>query len=73
MVLPESYAFFFRKVKLFLQSVAGSFFPELLKYPKVKPLYKRDKKSCISNYRLISLPTAFSKIFEKVMNRRVIS
>jgi hypothetical protein len=47
-----------------------SSFSELLKYLKVKPLYKRDKKSCISNYRPILLSTAFSKIFEKVMNRR---
>jgi hypothetical protein len=39
---------------------------ERLKYSKVKPLYRKGEKSCISNFRPISLLTAFSKIFEKV-------
>jgi hypothetical protein len=35
------------------------------------PLHKKGEKSCISNYRPISLLTAFSEIFEKVMYKRV--
>jgi hypothetical protein len=48
------------------QSVVVGVFPEWFKYSKVKPLYKKGEKSCISNNRPISLLTAFSKIFEKV-------
>jgi Notch-like protein len=51
--------------------MAVGVFPELLKYSKVKPLYKKGGKSCIYNYRPISLLTVFSKTFEKVMYKRV--
>jgi hypothetical protein len=36
----------------------------------VKPIHKKGEKSCISNYRPISLLTAVSKIFEKVIYKR---
>ncbi|XP_047105346.1 protein bric-a-brac 2-like isoform X6 [Schistocerca piceifrons] len=37
-----------------------------LKYALVKPLFKEDDKRDVSNFRLISLLTSFSKIFEKM-------
>jgi hypothetical protein len=49
--------------------MAVGVFPEWLKYSKVKPLYKKGENSCISNYRPISLLTAFSKIFENMYKR----
>ena len=42
-------------------------FPKRLKIEKVKPLFKKDDESILSNYRPISLLPAISKIFEKAI------
>jgi len=46
-------------------------YPERLKFSLVKPIYKSGDKSSPSNYRSISLLPAFSKIFEKVIYKRL--
>jgi hypothetical protein len=45
-------------------------FPARLKLSEIRPIFKRGDKKDISNYRLISLLTLFSKIFEKVIYNR---
>ena len=47
-------------------------FPARLKFAEIKPLYKKGERMDISNYRPISLLPSFSKIFEKVIFRRLI-
>jgi hypothetical protein len=47
-------------------------FPDRLKYSIIKPLYKKGNIKDISNYRPISLLTSFSKILEKVIQRRLL-
>jgi len=47
-------------------------FPDRLKYATIKPLHKNDDKCEVSNYRPVSLLTSFSKIFETVMQRRIL-
>jgi fructose-1,6-bisphosphatase/inositol monophosphatase family enzyme len=42
-----------------------------LKYAVVKPLFKKDDKSKICNYRPISILSSFSKVLEKVMYNQV--
>ncbi len=47
-------------------------FPDKLKIAKVIPLHKNGSRTDITNYRPISLLSCFSKIFEKVMQERLV-
>ena len=47
-------------------------FPDRLKYAKIKPLHKNDDRCEMSDYRPVSLLTSFSKIFETVVQRRIL-
>jgi hypothetical protein len=47
-------------------------FPACLKYAQVVSVYKKGSKVKITAYRLISLLTSFSKIFEKVILNRLL-
>lgn len=46
-------------------------FPEALKIAKVIPLHKGNEKSSLNNYRPISLLPAISKVFEKLIYKRI--
>jgi hypothetical protein len=47
-------------------------FPDRLKYAIIRPIFKKGNKKDICNYRPISILTSFSKIFEKVMQTRLL-
>jgi len=47
-------------------------FPDALKIAKVCPIFKNGDKSDFQNYRPISVLPCFSKIFEKVVNNRLL-
>ena len=53
------------------QSFQSGFFPDKLKIAKVISLFKKGNPEIPSNYRPISLLPIFSKIFEKLMYRRL--
>jgi len=47
-------------------------FPDMLKIARVCPLFKGGDKKCIQNYRPISILSSFSKVFEKIIFRRLL-
>ena len=55
------------------QAISSVIFPEKLKFPKLIPLYKKDEKHFIENYRPISILPSVSQIFEKVMFNQLYS
>ena len=48
-------------------------FPARLKYSEIIPIHKKGDKTDMSNYRPISLLPIFSKVFEKIIYKRMIS
>ena len=52
-------------------SLTEGVFPKILKTAKTVPIHKGGSKIDIQNYRPISLLSAFSKIYEKVMYHRI--
>ena len=51
----------------------GLLLPDELKIAIVIPLYKNDDPMIFSNYRPVSILTAISKIYEKIMYNRLVS
>ena len=48
-------------------------FPSSLKIAKVVPVHKKGSTSTLTNYRPISILSVFSKLFEKLVHKRLIS
>ena len=57
--------------QIFNESLSVGIFPDKLKYAKVIPIHKKGSPTDPSNYRPISLLSVFSKIFEKLIHRRL--
>ena len=56
---------------LFNSCMLAGVFPNELKLAKVIPLYKSGNRDCTSNYRPISILPTISKIFEKLLHKRI--
>ena len=48
-------------------------FPNILKTARITPIHKNGDRSNPLNYRPISILTHLSKIFEKIINRRLVN
>ena len=58
---------------LFNESIVEGSFPDCLKVARVIPVYKADDRCEVSNYRPISTLSVLSKLFERLMYKRLIS
>ena len=56
-----------------LQCFNDGIFPNVLKIAKVIPIFKSGNVQLCSNYRPISVLSVFSKVFEKLVHKRLIS
>ena len=56
---------------IFNASITFGIFPDKLKYAKVIPIHKKGSTTNPSDYQPISLLSVFSKVFEKLMDRRL--
>ena len=55
------------------KSLAEGVFPQALKTAKVIPIYKSKEKNLLNNHRPISLLSTISKIYEKIVHKRLYS
>lgn len=55
------------------QSLREGAMPDMLKIAVVTPIYKKGCKNVLSNYRPVSVLPVFSKLFERVVNDRIIN
>ena len=58
---------------LFNDSISSGVFPEKLKLGRVIPLHKTGPKNQINNFRPITTLSVFSKVFEKLVHKRLCS
>ena len=56
---------------IFNKSMSQGLVPNKLKIAKVVPVYKKNDRKCIENYRPIALLPIFSKILEKIVHKRL--
>ena len=56
---------------IFNQSIRTGLFPSGWKVGKVTPIYKTGEKTCMSNYRPISVISIVAKIMEKLIHNQI--
>ena len=58
---------------IFNKSIVSGVFPDSLRHAKITPVFKIEDKCMVNNYKPISVLPVFSKVFEKLMHKRLVS
>ena len=53
--------------------IQAGYFPDFWKIARVVPIFKADDPTCFGNYRPVSVLPVFSKIFERIIQERLLS
>ena len=72
-IANTSYNFTRTLASIINKSFQEGIFPEQMKVARVTLIFKEGSKADVNNYRPISLLNTFSKIYEKLMYRRITS
>ena len=57
--------------EFFNHFITFGIFPDILKVGKISPIYKKGNPQLLDNYRPVSVIPIFSKIFEKIIYKRL--
>lgn len=57
---------------IFNKSLSSGCFPEIWKIAHITPIHKKGDPSDITNYRLISILSAMGKLFESLVQKRLL-
>ena len=68
-IIPTFFLHFFKRI--FITLLKKSAFPEQLKYADVKPVFKKDSRTDMKNYRPIRIFPNASKIYERCINKQL--
>ena len=58
-------------MKIINQTFESGHFPNAMKIAKVMPLYKKNEKYLLSNYRPVSILSSVSKVIERIMHNQI--
>ena len=58
---------------IFNKCIDLGYYPNIMKVGKVTPIYKKDDKNDLNNYRPISVLTQFNQIFERLLSKRLLN
>ena len=58
---------------IFNKSIVSGVLPDSLKHAKITPVFKTENKCMVNNSRPISVLPVFSKVFKKLMHKRLVS
>jgi hypothetical protein len=58
---------------IWFNAIKEGIFPSQLKFPDITPTFKKGDATCAENYRPVSVLPVVSKLFEKIMQKQIIS